>query len=161
MVIQRNKEDRVEGTDTMHLIHKKDIPKNKKITYAWFVSEIGLQKAEIHRTRMTAGGDRLDDYEGKTSTDTAGLETIKIHINSTISRARQGAEYLCIDIGNMYLNTKLPSPEYMRIHIDLIPDKIRQEYNTDAYTDDNGYVYIEITGAIYGLSQSDTSPTKT
>ena len=98
MVIQRNKEDRVEGTDTMHLIHKKDIPKNKKITYAWFVSEIGLQKAEIHRTRMTAGGDRLDDYEGKTSTDTAGLETIKIHINSTISRARQGAEYLCIDI---------------------------------------------------------------
>ena len=61
----------------------------------------------------------------------------------------------------MYLNTKLPSPEYMRIHIDLIPDKIQQEYNTDAYTDDNGYVYIEITGAIYGLSQSDTSPTKT
>jgi hypothetical protein len=24
----RNKEDRVEGTDTMHLIHKRDIPKN-------------------------------------------------------------------------------------------------------------------------------------
>ena len=36
----RNKEDRVEGTNTMHLIHKKDIPKNKKIIYARFVSEI-------------------------------------------------------------------------------------------------------------------------
>jgi hypothetical protein len=40
---------------------------------------------------MTAGGDRLDYYEGKTSTDTAGLETIKIHINITISRSRRGA----------------------------------------------------------------------
>jgi hypothetical protein len=28
------------------------------------------------------------------------LETIKIHINSTISRAKKGARYLCIDIGN-------------------------------------------------------------
>ena len=150
----RKKEDRVEGTDTMHLIHKKDIPKNKKITYARFVSEIKLQKAEIHRTRMTAGGDRLDDYEGKTSTDTAGLETIKIHLNSTISRARLGAKYLCIDIKNMYLNTKLPSPEYMRIHKDLIPDEIKQEYDTEAYVDENGYVYMCITGAIYGLEQS-------
>jgi hypothetical protein len=149
----RKKEDRVEGTDTMHLIHKKDIPKNKKITYARFVSEIRLQKAEIHRTRMTAGGDRLD-YEGKTSTDTAGIETIKIHLNSTISRAKLGAKYLCIDIGNMYLNTKLLSPEYMKIHKDLIPEEIKQEYNTEAYTDENGYVYMEITGAIYGLSQS-------
>ena len=108
----RKKEDRIEGTDTMHLIHKKDIPKNKKITYARFVSEIRLQKAEIHQMRMTAGGDRLDDYEGKTSTKTAGLETVKIHINSTISRANKGARYMCINIGNMYLNTqKLLLPE--------------------------------------------------
>ena len=40
----RNKEDRVEGTDTMHLIHKRDIPKNKKITYAQFCSDIHLYK---------------------------------------------------------------------------------------------------------------------
>jgi hypothetical protein len=35
----RKEEDRVKGTDTMHLIHKKDIPKNKKVTYARFVSD--------------------------------------------------------------------------------------------------------------------------
>ena len=101
----------------------------------------------------TAGGNLLD-YEGKTSTETAGMETIKIHINSTISRAKKGARYLCIDIGNMYLNTKLLAPEYMRIHIDLIPEEIREEYNTDQFMDENGYVYMEVTGAIYGLSQS-------
>jgi hypothetical protein len=145
--------EQIKGTDTMHLIKKCNIPKGKKITYARFVSEIRLQKAEIHRTRLTAGGNQLE-YEGKTSTETAGMETIKIHVNSTISRARKGARYLCIDIGNMYLNTKLLAPEYMRIHIDLIPEEIRKEYNTDEFIDENGYVYMEVTGAIYGLSQS-------
>lgn len=53
--------------------------------YARFCSDIGTQKAETHQTRLTAGGDRFD-YEGRTSTDTAGLETVKIHSNSTISR---------------------------------------------------------------------------
>jgi hypothetical protein len=72
----RQKGDEIAGTDTMHLIKKCNIPKGKKITYARFVSEIRLQKAEIHRTRLTAGGNLLD-YEGKTSTDTAGMETSK------------------------------------------------------------------------------------
>jgi hypothetical protein len=53
----RPEEDRIKGTDTIHLIKKCNIPKGKKITYARFVSEIRLQKAEIHRTRLTAGGD--------------------------------------------------------------------------------------------------------
>jgi hypothetical protein len=135
-------EDRIKGTDTMHLIKKCNIPKGKKIIYARFVSEIRLQKAEIHRTRLTAGGDRLD-YEGKTSTDTAGLETIKIHINSTISQAKKGARYLCIDIGNMYLITKLLAPEYMRIHIDLIPEEIRDRNSPKRWTwDFTGYKIV-------------------
>jgi hypothetical protein len=114
-------------------------------------------KSETHQTRLAAGGDQLD-YEGKTSTDAAGLETIKIHINSTISRKE--TKYMCIDIGNMYLNTKLLSPEYMRILIDLIPEEIQHEYNTKAFADKDGcthiyvHVYMEVTGAIYGLSQS-------
>jgi hypothetical protein len=44
----RPEADRIKGTDTMHLIKKCNIPKGKKITYARFVSEIRLQKAEIH-----------------------------------------------------------------------------------------------------------------
>ena len=57
--------------------------KGKQITHARFASEIMLQKVETHQTRLTAGRN-LIKYEGKTSTDTSGLETIKIHINSTI-----------------------------------------------------------------------------
>jgi hypothetical protein len=48
--IGKNRPDgeEIKETDMMHLIKKCDIPKGKKITYARFVSEIRLQKAEIH-----------------------------------------------------------------------------------------------------------------
>jgi hypothetical protein len=82
---------------------------------------------------MTAGSDRLP-YDGRTSTGTASLGTAKIHFNSIIST--KGARHLCLDIGNMYLNTKLPSPEYMRIHISLIPDEIKEQYNVNDYVDE-------------------------
>jgi hypothetical protein len=42
----------------------------------------------------------------------------------------------------------------MRIHIDLIPEEIQHEYNTKEFADKDGYVHMEVTGAIYGLSQS-------
>ena len=43
----------------------------------------------------------------------------------------------------------------MRIHIAMIPEDIRNEYGiTDEYVDNKGFVYFEITKAIYGLIQS-------
>ena len=42
----------------------------------------------------------------------------------------------------------------MRIHINLIPEEIKQEYNIAEFTGKDGYIYIEVIGAIYGLSQS-------
>jgi hypothetical protein len=41
------------------------------------------EKEETHQTRITAGGNLLE-YPGEVSTETASLETAKIHINSTI-----------------------------------------------------------------------------
>ena len=70
---------------------------------------------------MTTGGDILD-YSGDTSTKSAGLETIKIHWNSVLSTPK--ARYMTMNISNIYLNKKLPEPEYMRIHVSLIPDEI-------------------------------------
>ena len=78
---------------------------------------------------------------------------MKIHPNHIISSP--GAKYLATDIGNnMYLNTVLESPEYIQIHITMIPDEILEDYNTNnEYIDGNGFVYFEITKAIYGLAQ--------
>ena len=105
---------------------------------------------KINCIRLTVGGNLLE-YEGKTSTESASLETIKIHLNSTISTKE--AKYAAADIGNFYTNSKLDSPEYMRIHLSLIPQEIIEEYNAMEFVDIDGYVYVEITGAMYGRSE--------
>ena len=149
----RNKDgtQRVTGSDTFHFIHKKDVPQDKKVTYARFVCDIRLQKDKINRTRLTVGGNLLE-YEGKTSTESASLETIKIHLNSTISTP--DAKYAAADIGNFYTNSKLKTSEYMKIHISMIPQEIINEYDVMKLVAIDGYVYVEITGAMYGLAQS-------
>ena len=42
----------------------------------------------------------------------------------------------------------------MRIHLSLIPKEIIDKYDVMKYVETDGYVYVEITGAMYGLSQS-------
>ena len=63
------------------------------------------------------------------------------------------ARFMAADICNMYFNIKLPSPEYMWIHKKLMPAEIISEYDVMKFTDDNGYAYVEIMGAIYGLAK--------
>ena len=106
---------------------------------------------EINRTRLTVDGNLLE-YEGKTSTESASLETIKIHLNSTIST--KDAKYAAADIGNFYTNSKLDTPEYMKIHISLILQEIIDKYNAMNFVHKEGYVHVEITGAMFGLAQS-------
>ena len=101
--------------------------------------------------QLTAGGNRLE-YNGKKSTKTASLETIKILWNSVLST--KDTRFVVANIGNMYLNKKLPSPEYMKIHVKFIPAEIISEYNVMQIVDDEGFDYVEITGTIYGLTQS-------
>merc|ERR1711884_210352 len=82
--MKREGKSRVQGCDTFHFIKKNQIPKGKKVTYARFCCDVRPQKEEKNRTRMTAGGDRLE-YDGETTTETSTIETAKILINSTIS----------------------------------------------------------------------------
>ena len=42
----------------------------------------------------------------------------------------------------------------MRIHLSQIPQKIIDEYDVMKYVEADGYVYVEITVAMYGLSAS-------
>ena len=100
---------------------------------------------------MTVGGDRLY-YSGNTATEVASLETTKIHVNSTISTpgARQAFAY----IGKFYTNSRLREPEFMKVHISDIPQEIIDEYNVMIYANEDGFVYVEIMGAMYGLKQA-------
>jgi len=77
---------RIQGTNTIVFINKHQVPADrwKDITYAKFVCELKPNKAEVHRTRLTVGGDKVH-YPGDVGTPTADLTLVKMHINSVIS----------------------------------------------------------------------------
>lgn len=145
--------ERVEGTGTCFFVTKESIPKDRKISYGNFVCDIRPQKAETHRVRLTAGGDRLDAFED-TSSPAVGLVDAKLHFNSTISDAHKGARHLGLDIKNFYLGTPMEADkyQYLRVHKDDIPDEVFDEY--DVPLDNNGYAYLEVRRGMYGLKEA-------
>ena len=139
-----------EGVDVLDWIRKGDVPRNKQVTYPRYVVAVRPEKSEPYRTRITAGGDRID-YEGNVTTHTASMETIKMHWNSVVSTP--GAKYCTADISNMYLCSLLPDEEYVRFKYDMIPTNIIKHYLLDKLVV-NGFVYAKIKKAWYGLKQS-------
>ena len=116
----------------------------KDVTYAKFVCELKPNKAEIHRTRLTVGGDKVH-YPGDVGTPTADLTLVKIHVNSIIST--HGARYMTFDVKNFYLNTPMTRYEYVRIKVDDIPEEITVEYNLRDKVASDGHIYVEIRKA--------------
>ncbi len=95
------------------------------MAYAKFVCKLKPNKAEVHRTRLTVGGDKVH-YPGDVSTPTADLMLVKIHTNSVIST--RGARYMTLDVKKIYLNMPMGRYEYVRIKLEDIPEEIIDEY---------------------------------
>jgi hypothetical protein len=134
----------------LHWIYWKDVPSNKQVTYPRYVVDIRPEKSELYRTRITAGGDKID-YAGDVTTHTASMETIKMHWNSVISTP--GAKYCTADISNMYLCSLLPDSEYIRFKYDMIAPNMIKHYSLGKFVVD-GFIYARIKKAWYGLKQS-------
>jgi len=119
---------RIQGTDTIFFIHKYQVPADrwKDVTYAKFVCELKPNKAEVHRTRLTVGGDKVH-YPGDVGTPTADLTLVKMHVNSVITTP--GTRYMTLEVKNFYLNTPMERYKYVRIKLDNIPEEIIVEYN--------------------------------
>ena len=58
-----------------------------------------------------------------------------------------------IDIKSFYLTAPLPEPEYMKMPLSVFPRHVRDQYNLETHVK-NGFVYLEIRRAIYGLPQA-------
>jgi hypothetical protein len=144
---------RVQGTNTIYFVHKHQVPSDrwKDITYAKFVCELKPNKKEVHRTRLTVGGDKVH-YPGDVGTPTADLTLVKMHINSVVST--RGARYMTLDVKNFYLNMPMVRYEYVRIKMDDIPEEIVVEYNLRDKATSDGHVYVEIQKGMYGLPQA-------
>ena len=66
----------------------------------------------------------------------------KILFNSVISTP--GGKFTTMAISNFYLNTPLKRPEFIRMRIGDITNKIIQEYNLHDIMEPDGTVYIKI-----------------
>ena len=139
-----------EGKHVLEFVHRKDIPKDQKVTYPRYTAAYRPEKEDPNRVRITAGGNLLE-YLGDTTTHTACMELIKIHWNSVISTP--GAKYCTADCSNMYLESFLPKPQYVRFLKKLIPPEFYKEYNLDQYAEGE-YVYAKIVRAWYGLKEA-------
>jgi hypothetical protein len=98
---------RIKGTNTIKFIAHTAVPTGRIVTYARFCANIRQQKEETRPFRITVGGDRID-YLGKVSTKTAGLTTIKLLLNSVVSKPN--GHFMTADVKNFYLNTPLARP---------------------------------------------------
>jgi hypothetical protein len=141
------------GTNTIFFMtHSeiKNIPSDRTITYSRVVVNYRPQKEDPNRIRITVGGN-LIDYPGELTTRTADLVTSKILWNSVISTPN--AHYVTADLKLFYLTAPLDRYEYMRMPIKIIPDHIIHQYQLRDKVQ-NGYVYMEIRRAMYGLPQA-------
>ena len=138
------------GTNTIFSIPKDKVPAGRKVTYGRIEAEIRPQKAETHRTRLTVGGN-LIHFPGDVTTPTADLITSKIIFNSVLST--KNAKFMCADISNFYLNDPMDRYEYTKLPLDIIPEKIIQQYNL-INLEYKGFVYMEIQKGMYGLPQT-------
>ena len=145
--------NRLKGTNTLKFIRKEDIPRGRKITYANFVCDIKLHKAEQYRVRLTIGGDKLE-YFLETASPAANILETKILINSVISDTKKGARFLTLDIKDFFLQSDLPTKEYIRIHSKYFSKFFRDLYGLHNKIADNGYIYCEISKGMYGLKQA-------
>ena len=92
------------------------------------------------------------EFQGDTSTETAGLEIAKMVFNSVVSTPE--ATFMTIDISNMYLNTPLQEYQYMQFIINMIPQEVIDHYGLQNKATNDGWVYCEIRKAIYGSKES-------
>ena len=144
---------RVKPTNTIFFIQYDQVPidRRKDVTYGSFSCDIKPNRTETHRTRLTAGGDRIN-YPEDVGTPTADMTLVKVFFNSVIST--KGAKCVMLDVKDFYLNTPMARYEYMRLKLTDIPEEIIIEYNLREIATPDGYVYCEIRKGMYGLPQA-------
>ena len=104
----------IKATDTIDFIHKKNIPSDRKVTYANFDINYRPLKSEKYRVRLVVGGDKLS-YDDDAGSPAASLLETKVIINCVISNADKGAKFMSCDLNDFFLAIPMKKPEYMRI----------------------------------------------
>jgi hypothetical protein len=78
----------------------------------------------------------------------------KILFNSVISTPGGRARFMTMDISNFYLMTPLLRPEYIRIRLTDLPDKIINEYKLKEKTTAKRFIYLKVVKGMYRIPQA-------
>ncbi len=113
---------------------------------------VRLEKAEPNQMQFTVGGNRIN-YPGKVDTLTAEMLVAKMLFNSVIST--KDAQFMTIDISNLYLMTPLHPAEFIQIKLSDILDKVIREYKLREKATKNRSIYIRAKRSMYGLPQAE------
>jgi hypothetical protein len=140
----------ISGTNTAFFIDLTSIPKDRKITHGKLICDFKPNKNEKQWVRLKVG-DTILDNSGDTATSTSDITTFKILINSTLTT--QEAKMMMMDIKTYYLGTPLPTYDYMRLPISILPLYIIEKYELTRLAL-NGWVYLKIRKVMYGLKQA-------
>ena len=142
----------IDTTQTMAFIPWERRPKGRIISY--YNPQIRVKErgdgSKEYRVRGTYGGN-ISDYNGPKAANTADMVSIKVLLNAVVSE--EGAQFMTADIKDFYLGTPMDRKEYMRIHLDQIPEEARRRYIRDGLVKDD-CVLAEVSKGIYGLAQA-------
>ena len=103
--------------------------------------------------RITVEGDRLP-HDNDAGSPAADLLETKLLINSTISDARKGARFMCLDIKDHFLATPMKGNKHMMAKLKYFSKDIRKKYNLSQLVTDNNRIYIEMCKGMPGLKQA-------
>ena len=143
----------VNGTNTILFITKKDVSQDyqKDITYRQIMSDYREGKAEPNRTQLTLGVDRIN-YPKDCGMAMANLLMVKLLLNIVVSTLK--AQYMMMDIKNIYLDTPLKRYEYLQLKLDDMPDDIKRHYKLRGKATQDGWKYVEVRKGMCGLPQA-------
>ena len=103
--ISTQQNENKKGTNRIFISFYKKIQKVQKLTYISKNCTYRPKQSEPNQTQFPTMENFNTDYTGEISTEVAGLEVIKMYLNSILLTIK--AKYMAMDISNMYLNTPL------------------------------------------------------
>ena len=102
----------------------------------------------MNQSRLVVGGVRIN-IEGDCSTPTANLLTVIILINSIVFTP--GANVLGLNLKDLYLNTPMDCPEYLKMKLANFPDDVIVHYTLNEKATKDGFIFCKICNGMYGL----------
>ena len=134
----------------MHAIHLDQQPFDRRADTTYYnpkpKEKFDDELNKLYRIRGTAGGDKIN-YDGPTKANTAAMPTVKILVQSVVS---DDAEWMTLDITDFYLMTALPRPEYIRIPLKFLSQRVIQTHALTPFIHNNSILF-EVLKSMYGL----------